>query len=390
MVGCANYASRVAKARDAIDYGQYDEAIDKLTELASRHDNDELLYLLDLGIAYHAAGNFKQAIQAFLQADKLAEIVDYTSLSQEIGSFIANDNLKQYKGENFEKVLINTYLAVDYALSGKWDDALVECRRVNQKIDRMIREGGLPYERNAFAKYLAGTLFEAQKEYNDAFVDYRQLRKWNVENDYLSSSLLRMADKLKASQELAEYRKVFGNIDYQMKKNEGEIIVLLEQGKSPTKVPYEGFYLIPRFQKRFYASESAVLRVGNRTSPSHPFFDIEATAMKELEHKIGLITAKKIGGVVAKEVIAHEVGKKNEALGILTWLALRATDQADLRSWSTLPARLHIARLVVPAGRVDVILDRVSRSGIKSFAHKWENIEVKSGELVFLNFRMTD
>ena len=149
----------MASARNAIDYGQYGLAIDDLKRLVDRDDNDRLLYLLDLGLAYHAAGRYNEAIETFLKADQLAEIIDYTSLSQEIGSFVANDNLKRYRGENFEKVLINVYLAMDYSLSGHWDDALVECRRVNQKLDRMIREGGLPYERNGFAKYLSAVLF---------------------------------------------------------------------------------------------------------------------------------------------------------------------------------------------------------------------------------------
>ncbi|MBI1862404.1 MAG: hypothetical protein HYR96_15940 [Deltaproteobacteria bacterium] len=390
ILGCANYASRIREPRSYIEFGRYDAAIEDLKALVERDDNDRLLYLMDLGIAYHAAGLYSEAIETFLKADKLAEIKDYTSLSQEIGSFILNDNLKFYQGENFEKVLINTYLAIDYTLAHQWDDALVECRRVNQKIDRMINEGGLPYERNAFAKYLAATLFEARGEYNDAFVDYRQLLKWNVDHRYLAESLLRMSDRLKSSQELAEYKQEFGKRNYRLDKGQGELVLILEQGKSPYKVPYEGFNLIPRFQKNYYSSLSGVLRVGERTAESHPFFDIEQVAIKELNDKIGRIMAKKIGGTVAKAVIADQIYQRDKALGILAWIAMRATDQADLRSWSTLPARLQLARLVVPAGRHDVSLDRVSLSGHRSVAFQWHNVVVQSGELVFLNYRMTD
>ncbi len=389
-VGCANYATRVRGPRDAMEFGRFDAAILDLRALVDRNDNDQLLYLMDLGLAYHAAGLWKDAITTFLRADKLAEIEDYTSISQEVGSVILNDSVKFYKGEYFEKLLINTYLAIDYAMSKQWDDALVESRRVNQKIDRMVAEGGMAYERNGFAKYLAAVLFEARREYNDAFVDYRQLRKWNVRNDYLEVGLLRMADKLKASQEFGEYAQEFGRREFKVNEGQGELILILEQGRGPIKVPSEVLPIVPRFQRRSYNSERAVIRVGRREAVSAPFFDVESTAIGELDRRIAGIVMKKIGGVVAKEIIANEIYKKNEALGILSWLVLRGTDQADLRSWSTLPARFHFARLVVPAGRHRVELDSVSVSGYQSRVHEWSDIEVKNRELVLLNYRMVN
>lgn len=395
VTGCATYASRVRGARLDFELGRYDAAIETLKGLAERKDVDELLYLLDLGVVYHTAGRYQDAIDTFTKADELAVLTDYTSVSQEVGSVIVNDTLKTYRGEDFEKVLISVYLAMDYLLLGKYEDALVATRRVNRKLDVMINEGKLPYNHNIFAKYLAAAIFESQGEYNDAFVDYRQLRKTNAETPYLGVGLLRMADKLKSSQEFDEYRKQYPDVkDYRLGKDKGEVVLLLEQGKVPYKVPHPNFYLIPMFLRNSYYSDSVWMRAadGGPKVHSEPLYDIEATAIKELDNRAAGIIAKKVGGVVVKEAVGYAVGEAtgDKTLGALTAIMLRVTDQADLRSWTTLPARLQIARLTLPAGRHDIVLDMVSRRGDQPGIKRFTGVEVKAGKTVFLNYRTPD
>lgn len=395
--GCANYASRVREARNYFEWEQYDLASAKLKELAERKDNDELLYWMDLGLVQHTAGQYAEAIESFLKASKIGDSSDYTSVVTEAATVALNDNVKAYPGEHFEKLLVNMYLAIDYTLLGKYEDALVECRQVNRKLEKMINEGGFPYQQNAFAKYLAASLFEAEREYNDAFVDYRQLYKWDGAIPYLSTGLLRMADRMKDLQALENYKKIFPqDKDYKLDKGEGEVILLLEQGKAPIKEPSPQFRLAPMFVSRPYSSDYGVLHLAGSEkvqAQSATLFDIEATAIRELEHKLGLILAKKIGGVVAKEVLSNAIAEstKSEALGDIIRIILHLTDQADLRSWSTLPARLQLARLKLPAGRHDLALDMVSRYGGKTPAVKiWKDFEVKAGRISFINYRFKD
>lgn len=393
--GCANYASRVAEPRHRFENGEYDAAIEDLKKLVARHDNDQLLYVLDLATVYHTAGRYQEAIQTFRDADKLAEIKDYTSIAAETASFLFNDTMKDYKGELFEKLLINVYLAIDYTMLGQWDDALVECRRVNHKIDMMIDQGKLKYDHNPFAKYLSAALFEARHEYNDAFVDYRTVAKWADSFPYLPKPLLRMADKLQDLEELDDYRKEFPKTkNYRLGSNEGEVILLLEQGRAPYKIPNPSFNLLPMFVRNTYYSDYVWIRdaVGKNKVRSYPLFDIEATAIKELDDQTAGIIAKKTGGIIAKEAMAYGVAKAtdSELAGFLTSLFLHATDQADLRSWTTLPARLQIARMSLPAGRHDIVLDMVSTASDANGIKRWPGVEVKAGEQTFLNYRTPD
>lgn len=394
LVGCATYSSRISGPRSFFERGEYEPAVESLKPLVAREDADKLLYLMDLGLVYHTAGKYEDSVRVFLEAEKLSEITDYTSLTDEALSFMVREDAKTYKGEHFEKLLINVYLAIDYTMMHRWDDALVECRKVNHKIDRMIREGNLPYTHNAFAKYLAAVLFEAEKEYNDALVDYRQLLKWGDQNPYLPQPLLRISDKLKMSQEFAEFRKMFpSDKDYKIKKDEGEIVLLLEQGRSPIKVPSEQFYLLPRFERRSYSSQSASLNVAGKSVRSATLFDIESVAIQELDHRIALVAAKKVSGMVAKEIIAHEIEKKTENpwIGLLVRLFFYTQDRADTRSWTTLPATLQLARVTVPAGKHKVALDVGWRlGGAPTQAKVWEDVEIKPGQKVFLNYRIPD
>ena len=231
-LGCSTYAGKIRNVRYLFESAQYESASEELQKLVELKDNDQLLYLLELGMVHHAAGKYAQAIESFKEAEKIAVLNDYTSISQEVGSVILNDSTKVYKGEDFEKILINVYLAIDYTLLGKWEEALVECRRVNQKLDVMISQGKMPYQYNSFAKYLAASLFESQQEYNDAFVDYRAVKKWMNEFVYLPAPLMRVADKLKAEEELQSYLREFPKYkNYRLGKGEGEVILILEQGQ---------------------------------------------------------------------------------------------------------------------------------------------------------------
>ncbi|MEZ4751044.1 MAG: hypothetical protein R3B54_10610 [Bdellovibrionota bacterium] len=383
------------KARHLFESGDFENSAKELEPLAAKEGNDQLLYLLDLGLTYHSAGRYEDAIKTFLKAEKIAEIKDYTSITAEAAAVITNEQVLPYKGEDFEKILINVFLAIDYTLVGKWDDALVECRRVNHKIDLMRQQGQLPYERNAFAKYLAAVLFEARGESNDAFVDYRQLASWKQGTPYLGAPLLRLSEKLHAEQEYQIYRKQFpATRDYRIGKNEGEIIVLLEMGKGPVKIPNPSFRLVPMFERRNYSTAYAEVRVDAQNPVrTQTLFDIESTAIEQLQKKMAIIMARKVGGVVVKEVIAERVRKAtdSEFLGLLTKVILHMTDQADLRSWSTLPASLQLARIRVPAGTHRVALDLVYRSGgSRPNVKEWTEVKVGRGKKVFLNHHLRD
>src|ERR1700733_2956911 len=117
-MGCATYQSATEKARKDFYDGKYAEAAKDLEAKANVDSKDQLLYLFDRGMALQLAGDYKASEKDWLAADKMSEVKDYTSLSTEVATLVTSDNIKQYKGEDFEKVIINALLAIDYTLQG--------------------------------------------------------------------------------------------------------------------------------------------------------------------------------------------------------------------------------------------------------------------------------
>ncbi len=377
--------------------GKYEEAAQHLeagVKAQGENGRDLLLYLLDLGLALHSAGQFEASNRVFLQADKVAEIKDYTSLAAESATLLTSDNIKDYKAEDFENVLISTYLAMNYSLMGDYENALVEARRVNRKLHLMVTEGQRKYKQNAFARYLSGVIYEAEGNFNDAYIDYK--KTWELEPTFsgLGRDLWRMAWLTGMSEEMDRWDSEFGlsSDDHteakrlHPKNEKSEIIVLYENGISPKKVPDPGFHSIPKFTQRFNPVSFARVELdGQDLASTAVLHDIESTAIQNLDEKYAAIIARKVAGIVAKEVVADQVSKRTNSplLGELSRLAMYLSDQADVRSWQLLPKDLQVVRIVVEPGTHTVKLRPVGASTPLSE----KTVQVGKGKKVFVGFR---
>jgi hypothetical protein len=402
LVGCSSARMSDTKIDSMFRSGDYDGAAKRLQEGFDKQTidgKDGLLYLLDLGLAYHTEGKYDESIKAFRLADQAAEIKDYTSLSTEAATLLASDTIKQYKGEDFEKVLINAYLAMDYAMIGKREDAIVEAKRVNQKLYLMKSEGKRNYQQNAFARYLSATLYEADRNWNDANVDYKLAAGLIPGDAVIGRDLWAMAYKLGNHDDLADleakYHLTAGDKAAAKKRvaenRPAEIIVIFQNGISPKKIPEPNFPSVPRFVARAnpVSGGEAVVTAANGSevgrSRTDTLMNVEAVAIENLHEKWGGLLAKKIGGVVVKSVIGNVIDSKtnNSGLGQLVAFALYAADQADTRSWNLLPKDLEMTRIPVDAGTYTVTLRTIGGPG----ALPSKTVQVKPGEKVFVNFR---
>lgn len=376
--------------------GQFADAAEYLRGRYEKEkgSNDELLYVLDTALSYHSAGQYAESTKWFLLADQMAEIKDYTNLAAEAGTLLTSDNIKHYKAEDFEYVLITTYLAMNFALQGNVEDALVEARRVNRKLHLMVTEGKRKYKQSAFARYLSAILYEMQGEWSDAYLDYKHAWELNPALPGIGFDLYRMA-LADRREEAARWKREF-NLDDAMvaeakkragkKGKQGEIIVLYENGISPRKHPHPNWHSIPIFQARPNPVTYADVKVnGDVRGRTGVLEDIEAVAIQNLDDKAAEIIAKKVAGAVAKEAIGNEVARqsKSEGLGALVKLLFWVSDQADVRSWNLLPKDLQIARVWVDPGEYDISL-ALPEAGRELPGQK---IKVEAGRKVFVNFR---
>jgi uncharacterized protein len=397
FTGCAS--SRMSNTKiDSLfhqgDYAGSAELLRKGLDEETEAGRDGLLYLLDLGIALHQAGNYAESTRVLLRADKLAEIKDYTSLSAEAGTLFTSDNIKQYKAEEFENVLISVYLALNFALEGKMDDALIECRRVNRKLYLLISEGKRKYELSGFASYFSGLLFESRGEWNDAYVSYKQTREILPSYAGIGDDLIRIAKHMKMEDEVRRWKKEYPQAlnPTAKTKSSGQIVVVFQNGHSPKKVPVRNFPSVPEFRVQFNPVSHAFVTVralkGDSAISSRETFtfqNIEQDAIRNLKEKWGGLLAKKIAGLAAKETLGNVINAKTGGSGVgdLLKLALYVSDQADVRSWSFLPKDLQLARVFVEPGTYSIKVTPIERDG----AAVERVVQVGAGKTVFTNIR---
>lgn len=341
--------------------GKHADAAEKLRPMAEKQNDDQLVYLFDYGTALQLAGKYKESNSVLIKADKLSDIQDYTSLSREAGSILLNEGLVQYKGDDYEKVMVNAEIAINYLMLGDIDEALVEARRLNQKLYRYKYEAKKNYEQNPFAFYLSAMMWEAEKNVDSAYIDYNNAYKVNPNIPYLKEDLIRAAKNAQRPEELAKWQKQFPDVKVRPEwkdKNFGEVVLVYQQGWGPRKYPHPDYASIPKLYPTASFTKKAKLIVSNGKKewdePSQLILSVQDVAIKTLDDQYAPLIAKRVAGIAAKAVVADQIRQQNKVLGELAWIGMLAADRADLRQWSLLPESFQVAKLYLPAGEYKI------------------------------------
>ncbi len=390
LSGCAgDYVSRTRSVRSAYQAYDFDGALTQMESVEKDASSiDELLVLLDKGAILHGAGRWQESIAVLTKAEKLASQLDYVSVSEEAKTLLSNERERAYRGEDFEKLMINVLLALNYAQLGKDEDALVEVRRVNERLLKMVREEKKPYEQLAIARYLGGILYEKEGQLDSAFIDYQKAIELESNLGELAEPALRLAKQLGRDGDYERLLKKFPGIAHEpLAEGEGQVVAIIEQGLSPEKHSMNRnsggqLLAVPVYRSRQWRSGNSQISVGDKVATAHRVTSIDAVAQLHLNDRIGRLIAKSVATTAAKAVVAGGVGylTKSEELGILTFWLLTLTNQPDLRSWLALPGEFQIARMRLPAGKHTVSL---SAQG-----HTTEHeVEVKPGGIALIVVR---
>lgn len=391
LLGCATYQNKVQDAREALARRDYTKALADLKPLAEKENDDQLVYLLDYGVALQLAGNLKESNEIFLKADRLAEMVDYQSVSRIAGSLALNEEMVQYKGDTFEKIFINAYLAMNFLELGQLDDALVEARRINEKYLKYRADEKKAFELNAFSKYLSAVVWEASRSYDDAYIAYNEAFKIDPTISTIREDLIRSAKLARRMDTYQSWKKQFPEVKEQpswYEKNLGELIVIYQQGWGPRKVASANEYRFPSLMPVYSETQQARLDITQKSYLSREVYDVQKAAIETLRDDQGILIAKRLGGIATKAVLSDQVRQKNELLGSLTWIALNVADRADVRQWSTLPQTIQMIRVQLPAGKYKFNIEGLNSSGgYTGESLETREVEIKSGQKKFVIWR---
>ncbi len=428
IIGCGGY--KMQDLQIALEAGEPEKAYTNLQKNARK--KPDIPFLFELGLVAHYANHFPESNTAFDQAEDIAEDRYTKSLSKEAGSLVTSDKLRPYSGTRYERLLSHYYRALNYVYQGQLDGALVECRRATALINYFKGEDeDYDFFGAGFLAYLSGVLFEATGEWNDAYISYKQAadyyrnaaEKTGVEMpEDIGRSLVRLARKLGFIDEMERYQKQYGEFSARP-ENTSELILFYESGYVPPKgedaltfpilktddVDDEKFVptLMGRAGRAYKEVElEYLLRVAiPKIDSNRPLLsgievaagaakangvlvgDVETIAIETFNAQRTGILLRTLVRAVGKYLIYRKANKENEALGLLVNLAGVVTEQADTRSWQTLPNQIFMVRMPLPAGTHTLKLSFLGENRQVRGRDSVPDIKINPNRITFWNHR---
>ena len=409
LSGCASYSANISNVEQHLVTQNYQVAMTTLDKLYAGSDRDAVLYYLNKGMLLRMDGDFKASNDAFESAKRLMDELEAISITEQTGSMVINDEVKSYEGEVFEKVLLHFYKVLNFLELGKIYEARVEVLQTDQllkKIKQKLSVDELPEE--AWVRYMSGLVFEDLGEWSDAMIAYRKAYqaynntkgKYKLSIPYsLKVALLRMAERQGLNQELEQYKKEFGINQWETVaelQNKGELIVVLNSGLAPLKKrnsatvvsPSSGQLIrisLPVYVKRPIAASGANYDVNGQQGQLENVEIVDALAVKSLEEQMPTIVARAAARQAIKYQATKAANEQSNGLGLLFNLAGTLLEQADTRSWTTLPQAIYMARIPLQPGSYNLSLKITSYDG-RDKTVKFDGIRIKAGENVYQSF----
>lgn len=241
--GCSTFRSYNDETQTLVSniaQGQVDQALNQHEANAS--SDKDILYFLEKGELQRLKKLHPETIATWTEADQMvaqweseAKITG-SKIGGAVGSAVINDKVRRYDGEDYEKVMLSTRLALAYLAAGKPDDALVEIKKTwerenfikslhEKELDEAEEEAkqkgystksedlkGYPIAtlnspdvtnlkngyQNAFSHYLSGFLYEAAGELALATASYRTAIELQPSLSVLKEGLAGIEDRLAA------------------------------------------------------------------------------------------------------------------------------------------------------------------------------------------------
>lgn len=419
--GCASrwqdlfvsYSDQMVPLRNQLLLGHAAEALPEVRE-STPGDDTYVLDQLEKGRIAWLAGQDGVSKQGFAAADSRLAWEDNQAryrLSQglaQAGSLLTNDQTMAYRAPDYERTMLHHYLALNYLQRGDAEGALVEVRRANQvqeralkaradevrkakekseeseadgemrqlmsrgapELDRLIGQVKNGFQ-NAYTFYFSGVLYEAAGDLNDAWVDYQRGYQIAPDNQSLQDALLRLARLRGSADELKETEKKLGRKAPPPAKDQGQLVVLFEDGLIPARreiflpLPistssgdFRTFTVaVPYYDNRASDTGPLTVSVGKQAGRTSSLVRLESLAAKDLQERLpGMLTRQALR-LVAKEQLRRSAAKEGGDVGnILVGIFNTLSERADTRSWLTLPAEASSWQGMVPAGEVQLQL----------------------------------
>lgn len=160
--------------RRALVMGSFEQALARTAPKGDGAPSDPLLQALFRGQVAYYAGQYAESGRAFAEADRLTDQRYTKSATRGVLSLITNDHALAYAPPRTERLFSRYYAMMGRLQGGDVSGAAVDARRLSALLEESATDLD-PAERatHAMLRDVAGAVFEAAGEWNDAGVSYR-------------------------------------------------------------------------------------------------------------------------------------------------------------------------------------------------------------------------
>ncbi|MGL4393168.1 MAG: hypothetical protein ACRCSK_07015 [Fusobacteriaceae bacterium] len=428
FVSCSSTDNLYSDIDKKVYNKEYEAAIETVKSKQEKlyDKNDKVVATLEYGELNFAGKFYQQSIDTFNTSESLIKEYYTASISQKAASILMNDRKINYSGEDFEDIYTNIYKALAFAQLQKGDEALVEIRRINNKLS-LLGQKYAKYDSEAKSVNSSVQTKKTNENFNNsALARYisvvLQRDIGNADEARISKKEMEAAFKTQASLYPFAVPKITATKS-NPKATSLPINIVSLQGSSPikkavniyvqadgnaiyigTKVELNaedkqvlgGFSIIPwrnagnwiaytqvpiMYLRETKISKTKVFVDEKEVGELQPVEDIEKIAVQSFRKKMPLIYIKTITRVVAKQIASQAIAKQKGKDGVILGLAATAaTERADLRISRYMNANAQVGEFVLPVGKHSLEVVYFDKSGNEIDRTK-EDIDVGPGKI---------
>jgi hypothetical protein len=414
LLGCAT-TDAYRPIDNEVSLGKYDDGVSLIdkNQKSMYRQRDALLFYLDKGLLTHYAQRFDESIPLLQEGERAIEAAYTKSITQEVGTYILSDNAREYGGEDYEDIYINVFNALNYYHQNNLEDALVEIRRMTNKLQFLASKYGVlmtdmqkvaleqsadipandyltstKFNDSALARYLGILFYRGIGRYDDARID----------RDHLKVAF--------ANAPAVYSNPVPASVDAELDIPQGKarLNILAFSGMAPIKeeevirIPLPNMRWIKIALPVLVDRPSQVSRIetvidnGKRRFTLEFLEDMGAVARETFKEKEGLIymksilraTVKGVSSSVLDEASDHTEGGTSLLLSILSvgaQVMAEATERADLRVSRYFPGKAYVGGINLDPGKYSVTVNYYAGNGRLITSYSRDSVEVRANAL---------
>jgi hypothetical protein len=437
---CATYYQKNFDFNYEFERGDLQQALATLKKNDKQEQGrSRFIYMVNNGLLLSILGQYEESNEYFEKAFLFGEDYHINYLNEAV-SYFTNPTVTIYHGEDHEHLMLLYFKALNYLKMNKHEEALVECRRLNIRLNQLSDKYTSPekYQRDAFIHTLMGIIYQSDKDYNNAFIAYRNALEI-YENDYakmfgmevpqqLKSDLINTASWTGFTKEAEEYKEKFGIPDYKPAAPDAELVFFWHNGLTPVKSEWSINFAIdpgtnngvvfsnpelglvfpfeldeddnekrsdltrlqvfrvafPRYLERPAYYTEGDLKLNGESYPLELAEDINKIAFYSLKKRMVQEFSKGLLRAALKKVTEQSLRKEDEGLGAVLGLVNAMTEKADTRNWQTLPHSIFYSRIPLKEGANEVTLSLKADSA-HTTTHNF-TYQVQKGQTLFHTF----